>query len=117
MNKTMRPARRRLTLTDLMILIAGFAVGLWVAPGGWDAGARNVISMATEYRSARMTAYWSSLVLVRCAQPVAAAWTLSVLAARLWRRPSARRLAREPGAMACIAAALAMIVAGPLDLV
>ena len=38
MARSLRPTTRRLTLTDLMILIAGFAVGLWVAPEGWDSG-------------------------------------------------------------------------------
>jgi hypothetical protein len=99
-----------------MILIAGFALGLWVAPEGFEAGVRNAISLPIRYRSVRLAVYWSSLVLVRGAQPVAAAWTLGVLALSLSRRPSARRLARRPGAMACVAAVLAMIIAGPANL-
>jgi hypothetical protein len=99
-----------------MILIAGLGLGLWVVPEGWDSGVRNAISIPIQYRSTRLAAHWSSLVLVRCAQPVAAAWTLGVLAASLWRRPSARRLAHRPGAMACVAVVLAMIVAGPANL-
>jgi hypothetical protein len=96
-----------------MILIAGFALGLWVAPQGFESGVRNAITLPIQYRSVRLAFYWSSLVLVWCVQPVASAWTLGILAGSLWRRPAARQFARRPGAMACAAVILAMIVAGP----
>src|SRR3954468_11220005 len=115
MASSMRPMGRRLAVTNLMILIAGIAIGLWVAPEGWDWGVHDAISLPIRYQSPRLAAYRSSLVLVQYAQPVAAAWTLGVQAARLWRRPPVRRLAREPGAMACIAATLAMIMIGPMN--
>jgi hypothetical protein len=99
-----------------MILIAAFALGLWVAPEGFEAGVRNAITLPIQYRSLRLAASGSSRVLVWCAQPMASAWTLGILAASLWRRPSPRRLARRPGAMACVAAVLAMLVAGPANL-
>ena len=112
---TSRPTRRRLTVTDLMILIAGIAVGLWVAPEGWDSGVRNVISP----HPIPITSPGGPLVLAR-AGPVCPARRRGLDAERPGgeplRRPWPGVCAREPGAMACVAAILAMVLAGPLNL-
>ena len=104
------PRSRRLTLVDVMLLVFAAGVGLavfqtvirdllggwfhwenlWSAPArGWTAG--QVLVRAVE---------WVAPTL-----PFAAAWTCAVPVLRLRPpRPSPRRVLRQPGTTACLAA-------------
>src|SRR5437764_144442 len=106
------PRSRKLTLFDAMFLVAAAGVGLAVfrlvlrtllgawfrwenliaePPGGWTGG--KVLVRMVEW--------------VAPSLPLAAAWTFAVPVLRLKPpRPSGRRLARQPGTTACLAAIL-----------
>jgi hypothetical protein len=100
------PPKRRLLVSDVMLLILAAAIGLAVYRlflntflGGHQVGLPDL-----QIRTA-------GLVLVRMMQwieptlPVAAAWTVAVPALRVRRpRPSWRRVLRQPGTTACLAA-------------
>src|SRR4051794_32475455 len=94
------PARRRLTLLDLLILIAATAAGLSlvrISLSGIAARplARGAGALTTSYITAAQT-YASCLL---------AAWSPALLALSLrGPRRAFRRVAREPGFIACAAA-------------
>jgi len=100
-----RPARRRFTILDAMVMAAATAVGLAyfraLLPGGWWR-ASWVVSPALRALGIAEDLYWS----------LATPWMIAITALRLRRpRPSPRRLVRQPGVMACCAALMAMIPA------
>jgi len=92
---------RDLNLLDAMILVAATAVGLsLISAGGWyqlkNLGGRANIRGWLRYLVLYMVAARSLLPILSC-------WTFAVLAIRLRRpRPSCRRLARQPGMIACL---------------
>lgn len=108
----MRTARRKFTLQDAVILMAGITLSIWIGRG------RLVENSAAEtweeIRQGRShDAVLSGLVLIREFQPGVAVLTLIVLGLRLRHpRPALRRLACQPGFMAGCAAALVIVVRG-----
>ncbi len=111
--------KRRLTLLDLIVLIAAAAPGLMMFP---------VISRAIDpsYLDRLVELFqtpprgWNAAALVLRPMailailiPVVAPWTLAVLVLRLSNpRPSYRRMLRQPGVVACLAAVVGMTWAG-----
>jgi len=99
-----RPARRRFTILDAMVMAAATAVGLAylraVLPAGWwwNPG------ISPPRRTLAIT-----FGTISC---LSTPWMIAILYLRL-RRPRAqlRRLTRQPGVMACCAALAAMIPA------
>lgn len=104
---------RRLSLTDLMILVAGAAFSFWLAPEGLAYGMRRMVEIVSESRSVYLATVWSDAILTRT-QPILAAWSLTVLVLALRRGESRRRLARQPGFVACAAAVLVLILVAPM---
>jgi hypothetical protein len=113
-NANPRPQASNVTLLDGMIAVAGIAISLWLRPVGWETIIPTAIDVVAEYRSARLAIHWSSLFLAK-SQLILAVWTLTVLVLglRQHRRPL-RRLASQPGIVACGAVALTMLILGPL---
>lgn len=111
---------RRFGITDIMMLVAAIAVGLtatqMVVPGltpraMWDAFAALRRQNMT-IKDGIGTAVEIGAVLVL---PSFAACTLCSLLVRLRRpRPTRHRFVRQPGAMACMVAALCMVVVGAI---
>jgi hypothetical protein len=97
------PSLRRFTLSDVMILVAATSAGLaanravlppWPQAAG--SGTSEIIRFAL-------------LALL----PYLAAWTVALLIIRLRSpRPRFRRLARQPGFVACAIAALGLLICG-----
>ena len=101
------------TVLDGMIVVAGLAVSLWAMPEGWEDAVRTGIGIVAKVRTVHVAAYRASLLLVY-STPIVAAWTLTVLMLRLRHRPSPlRRLASQPGFVACSAVALTLLLLGP----
>jgi hypothetical protein len=111
-------ARRTFSLLDAMVLIAATAIGLGGLRGWVELGAELGESVAT---IAHPEAGWSPWgwaiyqgygLLGEVLLPFCCSWTLALLALRLrGPRPRLRRLARQPGAMACYSAAVGLIPA------
>jgi hypothetical protein len=93
-----------LTLSDVMVLVASTAFGLWLIQpllGYYAADGRWVFFLRDRWRYPRE--------FVELAVPLLACWTLALLALRLRRPlPGFRRLARQPGTAACGAIVLAL---------
>ena len=117
----MVPAKpRRLTIVDGMILVAASAVGIWVGRYGlfmWvyvlfkgfnaEVWAENPFGLAWS---------WGSLYL-KHSQTIVSIFTFTVLLLRLLPpRPSVRRLARQPGFVACLVGSVSICVGGVLNL-
>jgi hypothetical protein len=99
---------RRLTLLDGMILVAATACGLAVIRGSIP-GVLHVLPTSPLVPPLVPRPALDILILILAAWPLPAMWTLALLAMRLRRpRPAWRRLARQPGVMACCAAAFAV---------
>jgi hypothetical protein len=95
---TSRPFR----LTDAMILVAAMAGGLWVNRSDGHMG-----------QVWRWNSYDESTGDLQLAMPHLAALTIALVAMRMRQpRPPIRRIAREPGAVACITASAALLVVG-----
>jgi hypothetical protein len=109
-----KPERRRVTLFDVMALIAATAIGLSLAQLGWPRNAANPAGawiFAWPVFPAKPSGYpsktWMLPVAERAAPllPCLAAWTGAFLATRLHApRPRRRRLVLQPGFVAAVAA-------------
>ncbi|MHC5538869.1 hypothetical protein ACYOEI_11670 [Singulisphaera rosea] len=107
---------RRLTLLDLMIVVAGVAVSLWVLPEGVIPTAVTAFSIITGKYGYYAKAQWLSILFVRFTYPVTFIWTLTTVALALTPPcPPARRLARQPGFVACGVVVMTVLIAGPLN--
>jgi hypothetical protein len=109
------PPARRFTLIDAMVLMAATAVGLGLAkeysqdllyflqgnrvsPRPWESWPGILVSTALRGMAVTL--------------PCGMAWTLGVLALRLRQpRPAWRRLARQPGLVACLVAPIPVALA------
>ena len=105
-----------MTIADAIILVAASAVGFWVSRYGLIALLDVLVGRF--YRQVwaadpfRLSCHWG-LLNSRHTQPVEAIFTLAVLGLRILRpRPDLRRLVRQPGLTACVAASLAICVGG-----
>jgi hypothetical protein len=88
-------------LTDAMVLVAAVAAGLWGNRVDWSAS--PPWSQAVSYYS---IAYLLNLVL-----PHVAAVTVALVAIQMRKpRPAFQRLARQPGAAACMVASAALLL-------
>jgi hypothetical protein len=109
---------RRMTIVDGMILVAGIVLGIWVSGINLIPWLQTMAAITPDVWAANpvwLTCHWGSLLL-RHGQPVAAALTLAVLLLRIIRpRPDFRRLARQPGFTACVAASMAICIGGGLN--
>ena len=99
--------RRRFTLLDGMILVAATAVGY----AGVHAFASQIMEedLSSILRETVSKGRFRDLaaILLLCALPVLAAWTLALIPLRLLKpRPSFRRLGRQPGLMAGLSFAI-----------
>ncbi len=125
--------RRRPTLFDVMTLIAATAIGLAISQLGWPRGmlpgappvtgtvtSNGVTVSFTTATPPASSGYpsrrWAAPVAQWTAPgfPVLAAWTGAYLASRLRApRPRRRRLIRQPGLAAAVAALAVLIVEAP----
>ncbi len=102
---------RRFTIADGMILVAATAAGLaWIGrvlptmTGNWP-------QAGSSFDRAWMLAVGGTALALPCVL----AWTVAVLVLRLrGPRPSWRRIVRQPGAVACLAASLGLLAASVL---
>jgi hypothetical protein len=105
---------RRLTLKDGMILVAATALGIAWAKGGWD-----WMYLSRTEKNLAIPPVWEPYDRAARALPAllpcVATWTVSLVALRLSRpRPRLHRVALQPGAATCIAAALGLMI-GAVD--
>lgn len=102
------PPARRFTLTDAMILTAATAVALGLA----KEYSQDFLSFLQQNHSGPWKSWPGTLVStvlrgILATLPFGMAWTLGVLTIRLRQpRPAWRRLARQPGLVACLVAPL-----------
>jgi len=101
-----KPPERRLTMADLMILVAATAIGIALT--------RSVVA-AIYTEADRADSYlsvgWYKIYWRTVSGTGLSVATVTILVLRLRSpRPSLRRLARQPGAMACAAATLNMVI-------
>ncbi|WP_165228102.1 hypothetical protein [Aquisphaera insulae] len=95
--------RRPFRLTDAMILLAAVAAGLWVNRPDW--------AFALLRWRQPVDAHNAFVHLLDLVTPHLAIGTMAALAITMRPpRPSIRRLARKPGAAACMAALAALVV-------
>ncbi len=116
-NQSMAPLEnsRRLTLLDLMIAVAGLAVGLWIMPHGLVAVAETAFPIITGPYAVSVRTQWLSHLIVRYSYPVAVIWSLTVLVLAITPPcPPVRRLVRQPGFVACCVVAMTVLITGPL---
>jgi hypothetical protein len=117
MNGQSAPRRRRLTLMDLTVMVAAAALAL----ATFRFGVTRVFPGWLDYSrwpgwiarpSPRVVLYMLSDATAPII-PLAGAWTGSLLVLRMRPpRPSWRRVWRQPGMVACLAALLAMLWVG-----
>ena len=102
-------ARRRFTVFDGMILTGAVAIGCW-------AGIQELVWLLDPH-DPEPWLFWTRrarLTFIRTA-PFGSVVTMALLALRLLPpRPSRRRLACQPGFVACLAASLVLIVGGSM---
>ena len=107
----MKPvSRRRFTIADAMILIATSAVGWFGVQStlGGTFGPRRIFAAWRARTPGPDTLVVVGLAIV---VPFLATTTAAILIMRLRRpRPTSRRLFRQPGTVACVAALLAMLI-------
>jgi hypothetical protein len=103
--------RRRITLSDLMVLTAATAIGLSPIQFGWARKAAGPQVFGGRVIPAHQSGYVSKDWLTPVAEralpilPCLAAWTAAFLLTRLrGHRPRWRRLALQPGLVAAVAA-------------
>lgn len=110
---------RKFTLLDLLILIAATAAGL----GAMRALSPDHDNFTAPYSPISPPTWmnWGSVVALNWAfylSPLLAAWTLGILALRLRRpRPSLRRLAFQPGWVACCVATVGIAAGTVMTLI
>jgi hypothetical protein len=105
------PAARRFTMADLMILIAGCAVGIF-----WTQVAYKEI---IDQMEGKIQWDWSLrlIYLPMAPMPILASISLALLVCRLRQpRPRFRRLFRQPGALAMTCVFLMLIFEGAMQL-
>src|SRR5262245_47644174 len=80
-NQSMAPLEnsRRLTLLDLMIAVAGLAIGLWIMPDGLILIAQTAFPIITGPYAFSARVQWLSILIVEYAYPVAVIGSLTVL--------------------------------------
>src|SRR5690242_18723380 len=101
--------RRRFTLLDGMTLIAATALAIaWERPF-----LPRIVQNFRRFTSWTAWETWEGGVMtLMTLLPFVALWTLALILLRLRRpRPALRRLARQPGATACLTAAIGLAVA------
>ena len=103
-----RASCRPFTLLDATILVAFTGIGLasirWIAEDPFP----NLLRSRSLAQAAERLAFWYFDGV-----PVLAAWTLGVLLLRLRRpRPEIRRIAHQPGFVACLAVFVCLIMEG-----
>ena len=117
-NQSMAPLKnsRRLTLLDLMIAVAGLAIGLWIMPNGLIDVARTAFSIITGPYAISVRAQWLSILIVKYVSPVSVIGSFTVLALAITPPgPPVRRLFRQPGFVACCTVGMTALIAGPLS--
>jgi hypothetical protein len=104
-----------MTLRDGIVLVAVFALGMWVSQAQlmpWLYVFSSIKSETRATNSLSLSWHWGSLI-ARRAQPVLAILTLGTLVMRFFKpRPDLRRLVRQPGFTATLGAALAIVIGG-----
>jgi hypothetical protein len=101
---------RHFQLSDALILTAATAVGIVDTRDLWDVLPNPVLWKLDQGWSVSAT-FDRLTIIAAVLLPLLAAWTVGVLLARLVPpRPSRRRVALQPGASACGAALLVLIV-------
>jgi hypothetical protein len=110
-----KPERRRVTLFDVMALIAATAFGLWLTQFGWPRNAANLagVMVFMPTPSGYPSKTWMLPVAERIAPilPCLAAWTGAFLASRLHApRPRRRRLVLQPGLVGAVAVLFVLIL-------
>jgi hypothetical protein len=99
---------------DLMWLIAAFAVGLFVNRNSWPYTPPTIWWNLPPSVPPRLRAYFAIQVALGIVMPHAVSLTLAMALIRRRRpRPSLRRIARQPGAVACsLAGSCVLIISG-----
>jgi hypothetical protein len=109
-----------MTIVDGIILVAEIAIGVWVSGVILVPYLQTMATIPPDTWATSpvwLTCHWGSLIL-RHAQTLGAVLTLAVLPLRTLRpRPDLRRLVRQPGFTACVAASIAICVGGGLNYV
>lgn len=106
-----RAEARRFTISDGMILVAATAVGLAWGGSNWRQVGQGMNPLGGVWDDGRQLI----IALAMSAMPSLMAWTLALLIVRLRRpRPSWRRVARQPGTTACLAASLPIAASGAI---
>jgi len=106
---TTEVASRKLTLLDVMILVGATAIGL-AAIRGAVPGVLHTLPTSPRVRFLVPRPALDVSLIILAAWPLPAMWTLALLAMRLRSpRPAWRRLARQPGVMACCAVGMASL--------
>jgi hypothetical protein len=106
---------RKFTIVDAMLLIMATAIGIALVRAILPNISAMIMSILADLvhppkqgQSATSDAW---IVALLAGSPLLAAWTVALLLARLGRpRPHLRRVLRQPGAVACAVATLAMAV-------
>lgn len=105
-----KPDRRRITLSDVMLLVAATALGMALAQFGWPRSVSDPLGLWLRW-PAIPSGYPSRNWVVPAAErlapilPCLAAWTGAFLATRLSApRPRRRRLVVQPGFVGAVAA-------------
>ena len=119
-----KPERRRVTLFDVMALIAATAVGLALSQLGWPRQAANPAGawvLTWPILPSKPSGYPSKTWMLPVAERVApilpclAAWTGAFLATRLHApRPRGRRLVLQPGFVAAVAVLSVLVIESSL---
>ena len=115
----MPPANsRRFRLSDGIICIAGLAIGIWVSDINLIPWIKVFLSIPAEFwrdNPVSLAWHWGSLILYHT-QAMVAVLSLVLLLLRILKpRPSLRRLTRQPGFAASLAASLAICIGGALS--
>src|SRR4051794_33805793 len=108
-------ANRKFTLLDGMIVIAATATNLWVLPGSPVLALQGAIRVVIQYDSLALVIHWTDAIVRGFVPPVLFVSTLTVLVLEARHfRPPIRRLAVQPGFLACAVVTLVMMTVGPL---
>lgn len=100
---------RRFNLADAMVLVAAAALGTLLVRET-NPGLGAVVSHVNHNPAPGMQAFLAIEAILQAAVPFLAVWTPALLLLRLRQpRPRLNRLARQPGAVACAVATLAIV--------